>query len=108
MVKSIIKRNNKKYQYIFSLGSLYIRIIYRDRARAQTEKISHKYHQVLDIQKAGLLSGRLISVPVVTKSKCKKSRINHAYTYRIFTSIEDFNAETGLNYNLRDIKPLVV
>ena len=107
MVKKIIKRNNQKYKELFSKGNLYIRIIYRGRHHAQIRKLSHKYYEVLDFEKASLLGRRMISVPVVTKAKCKKSRItNTVHTYRMFSSIEDFNAESGLNYNLRDIKPL--
>lgn len=106
MIKKIIKRNNKKYENLFAKGKLYIRIIYRERHHAQVRKLSHKYYEVLDFENASLLARRMISVPVVIKAKCKKSRVTgRVDTYRMFTSIEDFNAESGLNYNLRDIKP---
>lgn len=108
MKRKIIKRNKKKYKYIFGLGSFYIRLIYRLRTTHQIDKLKHKYYTVLDFENAGTLCNSLISVPVITKAKCKKSRINQINSYRVFSSIEEFNKESGLNYKLRDIKPLVI
>lgn len=103
MKNKLIKRSTQKYNDLFSKGRFYIRIIYRERAATRVHKLKHKYYEVLDFENATLL-GKMISVPVVTKAKCKKSRVNHVFSYRIFTKIEDFNSESGLNKSIRDFK----
>lgn len=105
MKNKLIKRSTQKYNHIFNKGRFYIRIVYRERAANRVRKLSHKYYNVLDFENATMLGAKMISVPVVTKAKCKKSRVNHVFSYRIFTDIEDFNSESGLNKCIRDFRP---
>lgn len=107
MKKKLIKRSTQKYNDLFSKGRFYIRIVYRDRAASRIRKLKHKYREVLDFENSTLLGNRLISVPVITKAKCKKSRVNHVFSYRIFTSVEEFNTESGLKKCIRDFRPFI-
>lgn len=102
MKRKLIKTNKIKISSKFKkYGHLYI-FVNRKLSKRHIDKFKHRYFQYEDYENAfrEKEDDLWIWIPIVIKSKCKKSRItNNIYGYSLEFSFEEFNKKYNTNYN---------